>query len=136
MKAKATYTVKKWEERDHLQISPGTKMTKASVEYALTGDIEGKASVEYVMFYSHFDPTDQHKAAASYMGLIFFEGTVAGMRGSFVIEDRGAFEAGTAKSTLWIAKGSGAGDLSGIHGSGKYIANQDGFHFELDFDLE
>src|SRR5260221_13025643 len=102
MKAKATYSVKKWEEQDHLLIPSGKKMTKASVEYALTGEIEGKASVEYLMFYSHVDPKDQHKASASYLGLILFEGTVSGKSVSFVLEDRGAFEAGAAKSTLWI----------------------------------
>ena len=135
MKAKATYSVKKWEERDHLQITPGTKMTKASVEYSLSGEIEGKASVEYLMYYSHVDPKDQHKASASYMGLIHFEGMVSGKSGSFVLEDRGTFEAGSAKSTLWIAKNSGTGQLSGIQGEGKYLANQEGFHFELEYNF-
>ncbi len=62
MKAKGTYTVKKWEESSYQQMTPESKMTKASVEYSLSGEIEGKASVEYLMFYSHFDPKDQHKA--------------------------------------------------------------------------
>jgi hypothetical protein len=136
MKAKATYTVKKWEERDHIQLPSGKKMTKASVEYALAGEIEGKASVEYLMFYSHVDPKDQHKAAASYLGLILFEGTVSGKSGSFVLEDRGAFEAGAAKSTLWIAGGSGSGQLTGIRGGGMYLANQSGFQFELEYEIE
>lgn len=41
MKAAATFSVKKWEENTYAQISPTVKMTKASVEYALTGELEG-----------------------------------------------------------------------------------------------
>ena len=117
MKARGTYTVKKWEESSYQQMAPSKKMTKASVEYTLSGEIEGKASVEYLMFYSHSDPTDQHKSSASYVGLIYFEGTLLGKSGSFVLEDNGAFEGGAAKSALRIAKGSGTGELKGIHGT-------------------
>jgi hypothetical protein len=135
MKARATYTVKKWEEATYHQISPDMKMTKASVEFAFTGDMEGKGSVEYLMFYRHVDEKDPHKSAASYVGLIRFEGTVAGKSGSFVMEDRGSFESGTARSDLRIAADSGTGALAGIMGTGTYRANQDGFHLDLEYNL-
>jgi hypothetical protein len=64
MKASATYTVKKWEEKPYDDIS-SDKMTRASVEYALDGEIKGKAAVEYLMFYSHFDAQDQHRPRPS-----------------------------------------------------------------------
>jgi hypothetical protein len=136
MKAKGTYTVKKWEEVSYQQMTPNKKMTKASVEYNLSGDIEGKASVEYLMFYSHTDPNDQHKSSASYVGLIYFDGTLLGKSGSFVLEDKGRFEGGAAKSTLRIADGSGTGQLKGIHGSGMYLANQEGCRLELEYDFD
>ena len=135
MRAKATYTVKKWEEETYQQISPEMKMTKASVEYNFSGDMEGKGSVEYLMFYRYFDAKDQHKSAASYVGLIRFEGTVAGKSGSFVMEDYGSFENGTARSDLQIAEGSGTGELKGIMGTGTYRANQDGLNIELEYNL-
>ena len=136
MKAKGTYTVKKWEELCYQQLTPEQKMTKATVEYALTGEIEGKASVEYLMFYSYSDPKDQHKSSASYVGLIHFDGTVLGKSGSFVLEDNGTFESGAAKAALRIAKGSGTGQLVGIHGAGMYLANQEGCHIELEFNFD
>ena len=46
MKAKASYSVKKWEEVTFRQISPEMKMTKASVLYEFSGDLQGMASVE------------------------------------------------------------------------------------------
>ena len=135
MKAKATYTVKKWEEHSYEQISPNIKMTKASIEYGFSGEILGTASAEYLMFYRHFDPNDQHKASAAYVALLRFEGSLSGRSGSFVMIDNGTFEGGTANSDLQIAEGSGTGTLQGITGTGMYRANQDGFHFQLDYEL-
>ena len=135
MKAKASYSVKKWEEASYREISSEMKMTKASVLYELSGDLRGIASVEYLMFYRHFDQNDQHKASAAYVGLIHFDGALLEKSGSFVFEDNGAFEAGSAKSSLRIAEGSGTGGLKGIHGTGFYLANKDGFHIELDYEF-
>jgi hypothetical protein len=136
MKAKGTYTVKKWEESTYQQMTPEKKMTKASVEYGFNGEIEGKGLVEYLMFYAHFDPKDQHKSSASYVGLIYFDGTLLGKSGGFVLEDNGTFEGGAAKSTLRIAKGSGTGQLDGIQGNGSYLADRNGFHIELEYNFK
>ena len=136
MKAKGIYTVKKWEESTYQQMTPEKKMTKASVEYGFTGEIDGKGLVEYLMFYSHSDPKDPHNSSASYVGLIYFDGTVSGKSGSFVLEDKGMFEAGSAKSTLRIAKDSGTGQLKNIHGTGMYVADQKGCQIELEYNFD
>jgi hypothetical protein len=136
MKAKGTFTVKKWEETSYQQITPEKKITKASVEYGFSGEIEGKASVEYLMFYSQSDPNDQHKSSASYVGLICFDGALLGKSGSFVLEDKGTFEGGSAKSTVRIANDSGTGQLEGIHGTGMYLADREGCQIELEYSFE
>lgn len=135
MRAKGTYTVKKWDETTYCQISPEMKMTKASVEYEFSGDIEGSASVEYLMFYRHFDANDQHNSLASYVGLIRFDGRLAGKSGSFVMKDDGVFEGGAARSALTINEGSGSGSLAGIAGTAVYRADRTGCHFELEYIL-
>jgi Protein of unknown function (DUF3224) len=135
MKVKGTYGVKKWEENVYDQISPEMKMTKASVEYSFSGDINGTSAVEYLMFYKYFNATDQHKSSAAYIGLMRFTGTVLGKEGSFAIEDHGTFENGAASSTLQIIAGSGLGELKSIQGTGRYSANQDGANIELDYTL-
>lgn len=135
MKAKASYSVKQWEEVAYRQISPEMKLTKASVLYEFTGDLQGIASVEYLMFYRHYDPKDPHKSSATYVGLVHFDGVLLGKSGGFVFEDNGTFKAGEANSRLRIAEGSGTGSLKGIQGTGMYRANKDGFHLELDYDF-
>ena len=135
MKAKGIFAVKSWEEKAYEQISSEMKMSKASVEYAVIGEINGKALVEYLMFYKYVDATDQHKSSAMYIGLMRFLGSVLGKQGSFVIEDHGTFENGVASSTLHIVDGSGMEALKGIKGNGRYGANQNEIHFELDYTL-
>ncbi len=135
MKVQGSYKVTTWEENPYDYISANSKLSKASVEYQCTGEIEGKAIVEYLMFYSHFDPNDQHNSSAVYVGLIRFHGKIKDKSGSFVLHDRGTFNAGTASSVLEIAIGSGTGALQGITGTGKYRADREGYFLELDYSL-
>ncbi len=135
MNVKSTYAVKQWNEHAYEQISPEMKLTRATVEYAFNGGLEGKASVEYLMFYRHADPADQHNSTASYVGLLRFQGILDGKHGSFVMEDKGTFEQGMANSTLRIAGGSGTGALKGIEGIGTYQADKNGCRMELDYKL-
>lgn len=135
MKATASYTVTKWSEHMFDQISSERKMTKATVEYAMTGDLIGSANVEYLMFYKYFNPEDQHKSSATYIGLMRFKGSINGKEGSFVIEDHGAFENGVADSTLQIIAGSGMEALKDISGSGFYKADENGLVFEIEYEL-
>ncbi len=135
MKAKGIFTVKKWDEKFYNQTSYDSKMTKASVEYEISGEISGKAIAKYLMYYKRFNEKDQHSSSAHYMGLIIFEGSLHDTKGSFVMEDYGDFENGTANSRLTILSDSGMGNLTGIKGIGRYTADQNGNSIELDYSL-
>jgi Protein of unknown function (DUF3224) len=135
VKATGIYGVKKWDENLHEQISPEMKITKASVEYSMTGEINGRTDVEYLMYYKYYNAADQHKSSAVYVGLMRFRGSMQGKEGSFAIEDRGAFENGEAHSVLQIIAGSGTGDLKSIQGSGHYSADHNGALIELEYTL-
>ena len=135
MKAAATFTPKKWEEKTCEEVSSRTKLTRTLAEYQYSGELQGEGAVEYVMFYSSFDEHDPHRATAEYIGLIRFRGTLNGKTGSFVFEDRGAFEAVTAKSSLRILAGSGTEQLAGISGAGSSVATPESCHIELEYGL-
>jgi hypothetical protein len=89
LRLSGTYQVKKWEEKPYDVFENRMKATRASVEYYFTGDIEGAANVEYLMFYKSFDPQDPHKAEAQYVGLIKIIGKLKGKPGTFVLADSG-----------------------------------------------
>ncbi len=136
MKASATYTPTKWDEKPYEQSSPPMRMTKASVEFTFKGQFEGLGKTEYVMFYKAYDEKDPHKSSAVYIGLTRLKGTLNGKSGSFVMEDRGIFEGGRASSVLTIVPNSGTEQLKGIAGSGKGSATQKGTQLELNYELK
>ena len=135
MKATATYTPTKWDEKPYGQSSPAKRMTKATVEFTFKGQFEGLGQTEYLMFYNEYDEKDPHKSTALYVGLTRMTGTLNGKSGSFVMEDRGTFEEGTANSVSTIIAGSGTEGLKGLTGAGKGIATQSTCRFELDYAL-
>lgn len=135
MNAKGTCTVAKWDEKDFSELPHEMKITKADIEFTVTGDVEGKAVVQYVMFYSKHNKSDPHNSSAKYVGLMEFSGKISGRTGTFVLEDNGIFKSGNADSELKIIADSGTADLQNIKGHGKYSANKDGFHIELDYTL-
>jgi hypothetical protein len=135
MKAKGTYTVKKWDEKIYDHTSFDSKMSKASVEFEVSGEISGKIFIEYLMYYKYFNEKDQHSSSAHYIGLMKFEGSLHGIDGSFIAEDNGDFENGVATSKLQILIDSGMGNLTGLSGKGRYTADKEGAAIELDYSL-
>lgn len=132
MRITSTYTPTKWDEKPYAIIDNRMKSTKATVEFAFSGDIEGSANVEYLMFYSSFDPKDPHNAKAQYVGLMRITGKLKGKSGSFTLIDNGTFASGVARSTVTVIPESGTGELSKITGNGNYKADQSGCSLELD----
>jgi hypothetical protein len=131
MRLYGTYTPIKWDEEAIEVIEDGMQLTRVSAEFTFEGDIEGSAKVEYLMFYSSFDPEDMHKAQAQYVGQIKIEGKLKGKIGSFVAHDSGTFAEGVANSELSIIAGSGTGELRSISGLGEYAADQKGCTWEM-----
>ncbi len=133
MKASSKFTIAKWDENPYQIISDNKKLTKAAVNFKIQGDIEGLAAAEWLMFYKNFDAKNPMIGAAIYVGLIRIEAKLIGKSGSFVLEDKGFFEAGVAKSTLEICPDSGTGELAGISGRGHLIATHNDCTLELEY---
>lgn len=135
MRLYGTYTPGKWDEKTIEVIEDRMKLTRVSAEFVFEGDIQGLAKVEYLMFYSSFDPADMHKSKAQYVGQIRIVGKLKGKAGSFVVSDAGSFIGGVANSELSIIAGSGTDELSRISGVGEYAADQKGCTWEMEVSL-
>jgi len=125
----------KWDEKPYNDLPSPTRMTKASVEFAFKGQLDGQGQTEYLMFYSEYNEKDPHKATAVYLGLTRFKGSLNGKSGSFVMEEHGTFREGVANSVSTIVAGSGTEQLKGITGTVKASATQQGMHVELKYEL-
>lgn len=135
MRIYGSYIPTKWDESTIQIIEDQMKLTRATVEFTFSGDIEGIANVEYLMFYSSFDPDDMHKSVAEYVGQLRISGKLKGKAGTFVLSDSGTFTGGVAHSELAIISGSGTDELSGISGVGEYSADQHGCTWEMEISL-
>jgi hypothetical protein len=112
--ANATFTVQGWDEQTFEERDPG-KLTVASVQQAVTGDIEGSSEVRWVMAYTADD-------AAEFVGVQSVTGSIGDRTGSFVLRSVGTFDGKTAAGDLTVVPDSGTGELAGISGTGSFTA--------------
>jgi hypothetical protein len=113
--AKISAEVEAWDESTYEELADGRKLTRATVRQALTGDLDGHCVTEYLMFYGP-------DSTANFIGQKNVVGTLAGRSGAFVVQVRGRFVDGEARSDLTIVPGSATGQLAGLSGEGTAVA--------------
>jgi hypothetical protein len=126
--AKSTFAVKSWDEPTLSEVDGHLKMTRATVAFAYSGDLEGEGAMEYLMLY-------RDDGSASVIGMERITGQLAGRSGSFALQHRGGYANGTASGDFEVIDGSASGELTGLHGRGTAVARQDG-STEFTFDYE
>jgi hypothetical protein len=127
--ADGTFKVEDWQEQEYGTLGDGRSLARASVKHAISGDIEGTGSVEWLMCY-------RPDKTAEFVGLQQVDGRLGGRSGSFVLRTSGTFDGSEARGELAVVPGSGTGDLDGISGSGEFRAPLGSeAYVSLDFDL-
>lgn len=91
------------------------RLARAHGTQRFSGDIEGDGVVEWLNCYLP-------AGTARLIGLQRIEGTIAGRRGSLVIETLADHDGRQSRGSWRIIDGSGTGDLAGISGSGGFEA--------------
>ncbi len=126
----ATFEIKSWKENPFNELEGAPKLVRASVLKTYHGEIEGEGALEYLMIYNA-------DGSATYVGFERVVGKIGNRAGSFVLEDKGVFEGGIAKSTLSVMPDSGTNELRGLRGEGDYVtghAQQHAFTFEYELE--
>ena len=113
--ANATFQVTGWDEQTFVELDGDGKLTEASVQQAISGDIEGTSDVRWLMAYTAADQ-------AEFVGVQTVTGSLANRSGSFVLRSVGTFDGKQAVGELTVVEGSGTGDLAGISGTGTFEA--------------
>jgi hypothetical protein len=113
--AAGTFTVASWDENTYQELNDDAKLTKATVTFAMAGDINGQATWDAVMCY-------RPDGTAVFTGFQRVEGHLGGAEGSFVVRADGDFAGGEARSHWEVVTGSGTGSLAGLTGSGSSAA--------------
>jgi hypothetical protein len=124
-----TFKYTSWDENAYEELSNGRRLTRASVAQALSGDIEGEGSAEWLMCY-------RPDKTATFVGLQRLTGRLGDRDGSFVVESHGTFDGELARGRWTIVPGSGTDELRDIQGEGTWEApHGPEATFELDYDL-
>ena len=113
--ANASFQVTGWDEQTFVELDGGGKLTQATVQQAISGDIEGSSDVRWLMAYTAED-------RAEFVGVQTVTGALANKSGSFVLRSVGTFDGKQAVGDLTVVEGSGTGDLAGISGTGSFEA--------------
>ena len=119
-----TFKVLGWEERPY-DAPDLPALTHASVSQELLGDIEGEASVTYLL-------ASREDKTTSFIGLARVVGRIREREGTFVMLDVGTFENDTAKGRWTIVPGTSTGDLQGISGEGSFDTTHDTATYTLE----
>jgi hypothetical protein len=128
-RATGSFQVKAWDESTYRELDGGGKLTLATVQFGLRGDLEGEGSVRWLMAY-------RADGSAHYTGLQHVTGSIAGREGGFVVETVGDFDGQVAAGTWEIVPGTGTGALAGISGKGSGRAPSGAeATYQLDYDL-
>lgn len=123
-------TLSSWDEKTYAEREGDRKLTRATVTQDLTGDVTGKAQVEWLMTYGP-------DGTAQFVGLQQLEGVLDGREGSVVLESSGEFDGKEATWTGRIVEGSGTGGWAGMHGEGRFHApHGPTASFSLDYDFD
>lgn len=70
----AVFTVTQWEERTIENGASDFSINSAKVEYAVTGVLEGKATIEYLLYYLDSSLEEAEKAKSKIVRFLHFEG--------------------------------------------------------------
>jgi hypothetical protein len=114
-RATGTFQGKSWEETAFSEIEGGPKLARASVTNVYSGDVEGEGTLEYLLLY-------RHDGTCGFVGVERIVGRIGGRAGSFVLQHDGVWESGTARGNWFVVPGSGTDELTGLTGTGGYIA--------------
>lgn len=125
--ATGTFEGKTWDEAPYSEVDGGTKLARASVTNAFSGDVEGEGTLEYLLVYGP-------DSSGGFVGFEQVVGRIGDRSGSFVLRHEGNFEGSTVKATWSVVPGSGTGELAGLTGGGGFVSEHGNPHtpFTLD----
>jgi hypothetical protein len=116
VRATAVITVHKYEPSAYDKPAEGPALTRIGVEERFDGDIAGDGVAEFLQ-------VANADGSASFVGVERVTGTVAGKKGTFVLQDAGTVAGNLVSGEWFVVPGSGTGELVGLRGTGGFRAN-------------
>src|SRR6266581_801367 len=106
-RATGKIAVHKYEPVVYDQPTEGPGLSKIHVEESFSGDIEGEGVVEFLQAASA-------DGSASFVGIERITGSIAGKKGTFLLQDAGTVEGNIVSGDWFVVIGSGTSELKGL----------------------
>jgi hypothetical protein len=134
--ASANFAIKSWDEKTWegkpASEVTGAKLTRAEVTYSYQGEIEGEATLQYLMSYNE-------DGTGTYVGLERVVGRIGERSGSFTLQHIGTFDPSSVTATLSVVRGSASDELHGLRGKAEVVlagGHQESWPITLNYDFE
>lgn len=114
-RAQGTIEVKSYEPKPYETPEHGPELNEIRVTETFKGDVEGEGEVRFLQ-------ARRVDGSASFVGIERVVGTLAGRRGSFLLQDEGTLVGDQVEGRWFVIAGSGTGDLAGLRGEGTFGA--------------
>lgn len=112
------FTVKKWDEKPVDEEKRDFPVNTAHVEFDLDGELKGKATIEYLLYYLETNEDNPHMSTSKVSGFLHFEGSYQGKEGTFTAMESGIFDKGNLDCPGTIIDATG--ELKNLRGSYYY----------------
>jgi hypothetical protein len=127
LKASAPFTNDRYDEESYGE-AEGTELSRVHISRSFSGDLEGASIAELLIAKS--------EGGGGYVGHDRITGTLQGKSGGFVFQHSGLMGPEGVTNTGAIVPGSGSGELAGITGEGRMLADEEGNHtLTLEYEL-
>jgi hypothetical protein len=107
--------VKTYQPQPYDELDDGPDLVEIEVTETFSGDIKGEGVVRFLQ-------AIRADGSASFVGIERVTGSIAGRRGSFLLQDAGTLEGNLVKGDWFVIPGSSTGELAGLHGEGGFEA--------------
>ena len=128
MDAQGTFEIQMTAEPPYSE-EDGVSIGRVAFTKQFAGDFVGESKVDFIGARTPV-PT-----SAGYVAIERLVGTLAGKRGSFVVQHTGVMTQGTQSLTITVVPDSGTGELVGLRGEMTIEKVEKAHHWRLRYDL-
>jgi Protein of unknown function (DUF3224) len=107
----------------------GAAIGRMSIDKQFRGDLEGTSKGQMV---AH---STEVKGSAGYVAMEVVSGTIAGKKGTFVLQHSGTMAHGSFQLSVTVVPDSGTGELKGLGGSMNIIIEGGKHSYEFDYTI-
>jgi hypothetical protein len=129
-RASGSFEVKLTPQKPDNEVSQAANLGRMTIDKQFHGDLEASSKGEML------SAMGEVKGSAGYVALERVTGTLAGKKGSFVLQHSGTMDRGNPSLTVNVVPDSGTAELTGLSGTMKIIIEGAKHSYDFEYSLD